>query len=36
LLESELQGMYLGQVTPEKVATKVQENAKTWFAPFQK
>lgn len=36
LLESELQGMYLGQVTPEEVATKVQENAKTWFAPFQK
>lgn len=36
LLESELQGMYLGQVTPEEVATKVQENAKTWFTPFQK
>lgn len=36
LLESELQGMYLGQVTPEEVAKKVQENAKTWFTPFQK
>ncbi|WP_376747992.1 ABC transporter substrate-binding protein [Lysinibacillus boronitolerans] len=36
LLESELQGMYLGQVTPEEVAAKIQENAKTWFTPFQK
>ncbi len=36
LLESELQGMYLGQVTPEEVAAKVQENAKSWFKPFQK
>lgn len=36
LLESELQGMYLGQVTPEEVAAKVQESAKSWFKPFQK
>ncbi|UZM99795.1 hypothetical protein OL548_07105 [Lysinibacillus sp. MHQ-1] len=36
LLESELQGMYLGQVTPKEVAAKVQENAKTWYTPFQK
>lgn len=35
LLESELQGMYLDQVTPEEVAKKVQENAKAWFMPFQ-
>lgn len=35
LLESELQGMYLDQVTPEEVAKKVQENAKAWFTPFQ-
>jgi raffinose/stachyose/melibiose transport system substrate-binding protein len=34
-LELELQGMYLGQQTPEGVATKVQENAETWFTPFQ-
>jgi raffinose/stachyose/melibiose transport system substrate-binding protein len=34
-LELELQGMYLGQQTPEGVATKVQENAETWFEPFQ-
>ena len=34
-LELELQGMYLGQQTPEGVAQKVQENAETWFAPFQ-
>lgn len=34
-LELELQGMYLGQQTPEGVAQKVQENAETWFGPFQ-
>ncbi|KAA0548419.1 extracellular solute-binding protein [Bacillus sp. BGMRC 2118] len=34
-LETELQGMYLGQQTPEGVAKKVQENAETWFKPFQ-
>lgn len=34
-LELELQGMYLGQQTPKGVAQKVQENAETWFAPFQ-
>lgn len=34
-LELELQGMYLGQQTPEGVAEKVQENAETWFKPFQ-
>ncbi len=36
VLETELQGMYLGQVKQEDVAAKVQDNAKTWFAPFQK
>ncbi|MBY0123331.1 ABC transporter substrate-binding protein [Bacillus sp. S/N-304-OC-R1] len=34
-LELELQGMYLGQQTPEGVAQKVQESAETWFKPFQ-
>ncbi|MBS4189957.1 extracellular solute-binding protein [Bacillus sp. FJAT-49705] len=34
-LELELQGMYLGQQTPEGVAGKVQENAETWYKPFQ-
>jgi raffinose/stachyose/melibiose transport system substrate-binding protein len=34
-LELELQGMYLGKQTPEGVAKKVQENAETWFKPFQ-
>lgn len=34
-LELELQGMYLGQQTPEGAAQKVQENAETWFTPFQ-
>ncbi|THE13814.1 extracellular solute-binding protein [Bacillus timonensis] len=34
-LEQELQGMYLGQQTPEGVAEKVQENAETWFEPFK-
>ncbi len=34
-LELELQGMYLGQQTPEGVSQKVQENAETWFKPFQ-
>ncbi len=34
-LELELQGMYLGEQTSEGVAQKVQENAETWFKPFQ-
>ncbi|MFE6166758.1 ABC transporter substrate-binding protein [Viridibacillus arvi] len=35
VLETELQGMYLGDVKVDDVAKKVQENAKTWFKPFQ-
>ncbi|WP_225216019.1 ABC transporter substrate-binding protein [Psychrobacillus faecigallinarum] len=35
VLETELQGMYLGQVTPEEVADKVQKSAESWFTPFQ-
>lgn len=35
VLETELQGMYLGQVTPEEVAQKIQENAKANFEPFK-
>lgn len=34
-LETEMQGMYLGQLSPEEVAGKVQENAETWFEPFK-
>lgn len=34
-LETELQGMYLGQQTPEGVAKKVQESADTWFKPVK-
>ena len=33
--ETELQGMYLGDQTPEEVAKKVQESAKSWYKPFQ-
>lgn len=35
VLETELQGMYLGEVTPEEVADKVQKSAESWFTPFQ-
>ncbi|TLS38469.1 ABC transporter substrate-binding protein [Pseudalkalibacillus caeni] len=35
-LETELQGMYLGKVKPEEVAKKLQENAETYYEPFQK
>lgn len=35
VLETELQGMYLGEVTPEEVADKVQKSAESWFSPFQ-
>jgi len=35
-LETSLQGMYLGQLTPEQVAQEVQKSAETWFAPFKK
>ncbi|NGQ94894.1 extracellular solute-binding protein [Brevibacillus sp. SYP-B805] len=35
-LETALQGMYLGQLTPEQVAQEVQKSAETWFAPFKK
>lgn len=34
-LETEMQGMYLGQQSPEEVAQKVQDNAATWFEPFK-
>ncbi|UFT98711.1 extracellular solute-binding protein [Radiobacillus kanasensis] len=34
-LETELQGMYLGEQTPEGVTEALQENAATWFEPFQ-
>lgn len=34
-LETEMQGMYLGENKPEDVVEKVQENAETWFEPFQ-
>ena len=34
-LETELQGMYLGEKTPQEVAEAVQANAETWFEPFQ-
>lgn len=34
-LETELQGMYLGERTPQEVAETIQENAATWFEPFQ-
>ncbi|ALC88255.1 sugar ABC transporter substrate-binding protein [Bacillus sp. FJAT-22090] len=36
VLETELQGMYLGEVTPAEVAQKVQENAEISFEPFKK
>ena len=35
VLETELQGMYLGEVTPAEVAQRVQENAETSFEPFK-
>ncbi|MFY0542882.1 ABC transporter substrate-binding protein [Brevibacillus sp. H7] len=35
-LENALQGMYLGQLTPEQVAQEVQKSAESWFAPFKK
>lgn len=35
-LENALQGMYLGQLTPEQVAEDVQKSAESWFAPFKK
>lgn len=35
VLETELQGMYLGEVTPAEVAQKLQENAETSFEPFK-
>ncbi|WLD92810.1 ABC transporter substrate-binding protein [Alkalihalobacillus sp. AL-G] len=34
-LETELQGMYLGERTPTEVADKLQTNAETYFKPFQ-
>jgi raffinose/stachyose/melibiose transport system substrate-binding protein len=33
VLENELQGMFLKQTTPDKVAQKVQESADSWFKP---
>ena len=35
-LENALQGMYLGELTPEQVVEEVQKSAETWFEPFQK
>jgi raffinose/stachyose/melibiose transport system substrate-binding protein len=35
-LENALQGMYLGQLTPEQVAQELQKSAESWFAPFRK
>lgn len=35
-LENTLQGMYLGQLTPDQVARELQKSAETWFAPFKK
>ncbi|CAH0121481.1 MULTISPECIES: ABC transporter substrate-binding protein [unclassified Paenibacillus] len=32
-LESSLQGMYLGKLTPQQVAEEVQKSADTWFKP---
>ncbi|TKD71096.1 ABC transporter substrate-binding protein [Pseudalkalibacillus hwajinpoensis] len=34
-IETELQGMYLGERTPEEVANAVQESAKSWYEPLQ-
>ncbi|UFJ41438.1 extracellular solute-binding protein [Brevibacillus humidisoli] len=35
-IENTLQGMYLGERTPEQVAQEVQKAAETWFEPFKK
>ncbi|MFG6114109.1 ABC transporter substrate-binding protein [Halobacillus sp. MO56] len=35
-LETELQGMYLGEQTPEGVAEAVQKSAESYYEPFQK
>jgi raffinose/stachyose/melibiose transport system substrate-binding protein len=34
-IETELQGMYIGQQTVDGVVEKVQESAEAWFEPFQ-
>ncbi|WP_181347203.1 ABC transporter substrate-binding protein [Thalassobacillus sp. CUG 92003] len=34
-IEKELQGMYLGERTPQEVAETVQENAESWYEPLQ-
>lgn len=34
-LETELQGMYLDKLSEQDVATKLQENAETYYDPFQ-
>jgi raffinose/stachyose/melibiose transport system substrate-binding protein len=34
-IETELQGMYLGERTPEEVAKAVQESAASWYEPLQ-
>lgn len=34
-LETEMQGMYLDEQTPEDVAKNVQKSAESWFEPFQ-
>ncbi|MGA9287558.1 MAG: extracellular solute-binding protein [Anaerobacillus sp.] len=35
-IETELQGMYLGERTPEEVAKAIQESAESWYEPLQK
>jgi len=36
ILQSALQGMYDGQLTPTQVAQQLQDGVSTWFKPFQK
>lgn len=35
-LENDLQGMYLGKLTPEKIADELEKSAEAWYKPFQK
>ncbi len=35
-IETELQGMYLGERTPEEVSKAIQESAESWYEPLQK
>ncbi|MCA0986928.1 ABC transporter substrate-binding protein [Guptibacillus algicola] len=34
-IETELQGMYLGERSPEEVANAVQDSAKSWYEPLK-